>query len=67
MFRALVIVLFLAIVVALFSSLWSLMRNPSGGHATVNRLAWRVILSVALVLLLIYGFYTGQIHSQAPW
>lgn len=67
MFRVLVIMFFAAIVIALFSSLWSLMRSPAGSPSTVNRLMWRVIFSIGLVVLLIYGFTTGQLNSNVPW
>ena len=67
MFRVLVIIFFAAIVIALFSSLWSLMRSPAGSPSTVNRLMWRVIFSIGLLALLIYGFTTGQLHSNVNW
>ncbi|SIQ78855.1 DUF2909 domain-containing protein [Marinobacterium stanieri] len=67
MLRILILVLFIAIVIALFSSLWSLLRYPAGDGRTANRLLWRVMLSALLILLLIYGFNTGQLHSHAPW
>lgn len=67
MFRLLILVLFAAILIALFSSLWSLLKNPSADGSTANRLLWRVILSTLLILALIYGFNTGQLHSHAPW
>lgn len=67
MFRLLILFLFLAILVALFSSLWSLLRHPSGDGTTANRLLWRVILSALLILALIYGFNTGHLHPHSPW
>jgi len=67
MFRLLILVLFLAILAALFSSLWSLLKHPSGDGTTANRLLWRVILSALLVLALIYGFNTGHLQPHAPW
>ncbi|MBP0049240.1 DUF2909 domain-containing protein [Marinobacterium sp. AK62] len=67
MLRILIVVLFVAILVALFSSLWSLLRHPSGDGTTANRLLWRVILSALLVITLIYGFSTGHLRPHAPW
>ncbi len=67
MFRLLILILFIAILVALFSSLWSLLRHPSGDGTTANRLLWRVILSALLILALVYGFNTGQLQPHAPW
>lgn len=67
MLRILIIVLFIAIVIALFSSLWSLLKRPSSDGTTANRLLWRVILSVLLILALVYGFNTGHLHPHSPW
>lgn len=67
MLRTLIVLLFIAVVIALFSSLWSLLRRPSADGTTANRLLWRVILSALLILVLIYGFSTGHLHSHAPW
>ncbi|MBA4501077.1 DUF2909 family protein [Marinobacterium marinum] len=67
MFRLLILILFIAVLVALFSSLWSLLKHPSGDGTTANRLVWRVVLSALLILALIYGFNTGLLHSHAPW
>lgn len=67
MFRLLILILFIAILVALFSSLWSLLRHPSADGTTANRLLWRVILSALLILALVYGFNTGHLQPHAPW
>jgi len=67
MYRAIVALFFAAIVIALFSSLYSLMKSPAGNPNTVNRLMWRVIFSIALVVILIVGFTTGQLSSNVPW
>ncbi|MBV0933926.1 DUF2909 family protein [Marinobacterium weihaiense] len=67
MLRVLIVLLFVAIVVALFSSLWSLLRRPAADGTTAQHLLWRVILSALLILALIYGFNTGQLQPHAPW
>jgi len=67
MYRAIVVLFFAAIVIALFSSLYSLMKSPAGNPSTVNRLMWRVIFSIALLVILIVGFTTGQLSSNVPW
>lgn len=67
MYRAIVALFFAAIVIALFSSLYSLMKNPAGSPSTVNRLMWRVIFSIALLAILIVGFSTGQLSSNVRW
>jgi len=67
MLHLLIALLFIAILVALFSSLWSLLRRPSADGTTANRLLWRVIFSLLLLLLLIIGFSTGRFRPHAPW
>jgi len=67
MLHLLIVLLFIAILIALFSSLWSLVQRPSADGATANRLLWRVIFSLLLLLLLIIGFTTGHLRPHAPW
>ncbi|WP_369624386.1 DUF2909 domain-containing protein [Marinobacterium sp. BA1] len=67
MLHLLIVLLFIAVLIALFSSLWSLLRRPSADGTTANRLLWRVIFSVLLILLLVYGFSSGRLRSHAPW
>jgi|GEM_PF-1049743 len=67
MLHLLIVLLFIAILIALFSSLWSLLRSPSADGTTANRLMWRVIFSALLILLLIIGFSSGQLRPHAPW
>lgn len=67
MLHLLIVLLFIAILIALFSSLWSLLKHPSADGTTANRLLWRVIFSALLILLLIYGFSSGHLRSHAPW
>jgi uncharacterized membrane protein len=67
MFRFALIALFGLIVVALFSSLWFMMRDPAGSRRMANGLMVRVIISAILVLLILFGFLSGQLHTHAPW
>ncbi len=67
MLRLVALLLFALVLIALFSSLVSLLREPSGSRRTANRLMLRVALSAALLLLLLLGFLSGQLHSHAPW
>lgn len=66
MLRLLILLLFAAIVLALFSSLWSLLRRPSADGTTAQRLLWRVIFSILLILALLYGFLSGQLVPHGP-
>lgn len=59
MIRVLVVLLLLAIVVSLFSGLFSLYRDRGTGTRTVRMLSWRVGLSLALFALLLLAFRFG--------
>lgn len=53
-----------AIIWALFSSFYFLVRDKGVGVRTVRRLSWRVGLSLLLVVLLWVGFSLGLIEPQ---
>lgn len=62
MFRLLAIIIFALIVIALFSSLWFMMRDRGTTHRMANTLMLRVAFSIALLLLLLVGFLSGHLH-----
>jgi hypothetical protein len=61
--RIFVIVVFLGILASLGSALFYLMRDKGGSNKTVNALTWRIGLSVALFLLLLFANWMGWIRS----
>ncbi|PKO87316.1 MAG: DUF2909 domain-containing protein [Betaproteobacteria bacterium HGW-Betaproteobacteria-12] len=61
MLRALVVLLLLAIVGSLFSSLFFLYRDRGDSQRTARMLTWRIGLSIALFLMLLAGFRFGLI------
>ncbi|MEH6473991.1 MAG: twin transmembrane helix small protein [Halopseudomonas sp.] len=61
MFKLLLLIVFGAIVVSLFTALYFLITDSGSSQRTVNSLAVRVLLSLLLVGLLVYGFYSGQL------
>lgn len=67
MFRAVAVLIFVIIVITLFTSLFFLLRDRGQTKRTANTLMLRVILSAALILLLLYGFLSGHLHSHVPW
>ena len=58
-----------AVVVALGSALVTLLKDQGrGGKRTANLLLLRVSLAAALLLVIIYGFWTGELGlGGAPW
>ncbi|MBS98128.1 MAG: DUF2909 domain-containing protein [Oceanospirillaceae bacterium] len=67
MFRLAALFIFALIVVALFTSLWFMMRDRGDNPRMARTLMIRVVLSAALLLLILFGFLSGHLHSHAPW
>lgn len=67
-FKVLVVVLFIANVVALGSALVTLLKDQGrGGNRTAKLLLLRVSLAAALLIVIAIGFYTGDLGVSAPW
>jgi hypothetical protein len=62
-----VILLFIGLVVSLFSGYVFLVKDKGESYRTWHSLSVRLILAVLLMGFLIYGVYTGQLGSKAPW
>ena len=65
--KILVLLLFIAIIISLFSGLYFLLKDQSRSQRTVKSLALRVTLAIALLLLVIYGFYSGDLALRTPF
>ncbi len=59
--KILILVLFIAIIVSLVYSFVFLMKDDNSSHRTVNMLFVRITLTIALIAVLIIGFYTGSL------
>jgi hypothetical protein len=64
--KLVILLLLLAILVALFSSVVFLVRDPSTSknRRTVKALTWRVSLQVALIIFLIIAFQRGWLRPH---
>jgi p-aminobenzoyl-glutamate transporter AbgT len=68
MLKVIIVILFFAVVASLFSGLNFLVKDLGDPKKRLLRaLGIRISLAAALLLTIIYGAYTGQIKSQAPW
>lgn len=59
--KLIILFLFIAILFSLVYSFFYLMKDESKSHRTVNMLFVRILLTVALISVLVYGFYSGQL------
>lgn len=64
--KFLLLILFAAVVLSLFSGLFFLIKDQGNSHRTVNSLFFRVTFSVLLIVVLLYGFYSGEITPHMP-
>ncbi|GGC11332.1 hypothetical protein GCM10011352_42290 [Marinobacterium zhoushanense] len=64
MFRLIALAIFAFVVVALFSSLWFMMRDRGSTHRMANTLMLRVVLSAVLLLLLVFGILSGHLQMH---
>jgi hypothetical protein len=62
--RYVVIAVFIAIVVSLFSALFFVYRDRSGSNRALKALAIRVGLSVGLFAFLMLGYYLGWFRER---
>ncbi len=67
MLKAAIVILLLATMASLFSGLFFLVKDEGQSTRLVNALTVRVTLTGLTVALLIWGFYSGQLVSHAPW
>ncbi len=67
--KALILLLMFLMAVALFDGLYVLFKDNGAPDSkrTFYRLVIRAGLAFALLVTMIYGFYTGKLKSDAPW
>jgi len=65
--KVVIVLLFIALVVSLFSSYVFLLKDKGKTKRTWNSLGVRLALAALMMGFLVYGVYTGQLGSKAPW
>lgn len=67
--KALILLLMFLMVVSLFNGLYVLFKDNGAPESrrTFHRLVIRASLAFALLVTMVYGFYTGKLKSDAPW
>jgi len=71
MLKIIIVVLFIGIVISLFSGLAFLFKDAEkpDSRRTLHALGVRITLAAALLASIGYGFYTGELRlgTSAPW
>lgn len=62
-----IVIVFIALVASLITGFVFLLKDESQSRRLWNSLAVRLGLASLLIGLLIYGVFTGQLGSKAPW
>lgn len=65
--KPLIVVVFIALLISLGSGLVFLFKDQGATRRTWNSLSVRLGLALLLMGLIVYGTYTGQLRSHAPW
>ncbi len=69
MLKIIVILLFIGVLLSLGSGLVFLFRDQQeqGSRRTLYSLGIRILLAASLLIVLFYGFSSGQLRLDAPW
>ncbi|MGV8861973.1 MAG: twin transmembrane helix small protein [Pseudomonas sp.] len=67
MLKAAIVLLLIATMISLFSGLFFLVKDDSGSTRVVKALTVRVSLAAITVILIAWGFYSGQLVSHVSW
>lgn len=65
--KLVILALLLVILISLFSGLLFLVKDTDGQSRLVTALSVRIGLTVAVMLLIAYGFWSGQFTWNTPW
>ena len=65
--KVVIVVLFIALVISLFTGFAFLIKDQGSGMRMWKSLSVRVTLVVLLMGFVFYGIFTGKLGSNAPW
>ncbi|OUS15495.1 hypothetical protein A9Q88_10595 [Gammaproteobacteria bacterium 50_400_T64] len=66
--KVIIVLLFIGIVISLSSGLVFLVKDfGDQKRRTLYSLGIRITLASLMMGLIVYGYYTGQLFSKAPW
>ena len=67
MLKAAIVLLLIATMISLFSGLFFLVKDDSSSTRVLKALTVRVSLAAITVILIAWGFYSGQLVSHVNW
>lgn len=67
MLKPLIIIVFVAILISLFTGLFFLFKDQKNSRHLFLSLSFRVSLTLILLSLVTFGLINGNLGNQAPW
>jgi len=67
MLKAVIVLMLIATMISLFSGLFFLVKDDSSSTRVLKALTVRVSLAAITVILIAWGFYSGQLVSHVNW
>ena len=67
MLKILIGILFFLALISLFSGFFFLMKDQQDSKRLLTSLKLRVGLCIAIVVMIAYGFWSGELVSTSPW
>jgi hypothetical protein len=65
--KLIIVILLIALIISLVSGLVFLFKDVGGTRRTLHSLGVRIVLAIALMITISYGFYSGKLEVGAPW
>lgn len=65
--KVIIVTLMMGIIASLFSGAAFLTRNSGSGRWLLTALTVRISLTVLVLLLIVWGLWSGQLSWGAPW
>ena len=67
MFKIVIVIVLLLALISLASGFFFLMKDGTKSTRLLTSLTYRISLIILLILLVAYGFWSGQLVTSSPW
>ncbi|MFT5069357.1 MAG: hypothetical protein ACI9S7_001372 [Candidatus Paceibacteria bacterium] len=67
MIKIVIVIVLLLALISLASGFFFLMKDGTKSTRLLTSLKYRITLTVVLILLVTYGFWSGQLVTDSPW
>ncbi|MFQ3211195.1 twin transmembrane helix small protein [Candidatus Njordibacter sp. Uisw_039] len=67
MFKIVIVIVLLLALISLASGFFFLMKDGTKSTRLLTSLTYRISLIILLILLVTYGFWSGQLVTSSPW